>query len=57
MRGVGGTTRLVVLPLESHGYAARQSVEHTLYETVRWLDKYVKNAPARGRGSDDAILP
>jgi dipeptidyl aminopeptidase/acylaminoacyl peptidase len=47
LRGVGGTTRLVVLPLESHGYVARQSVEQTLYETVRWFDKYVKNAPPR----------
>ncbi|HEY3116193.1 MAG TPA: prolyl oligopeptidase family serine peptidase, partial [Chloroflexota bacterium] len=47
LRGVGGNTRLVMLPLESHGYAARQSVEHTLYETVSWFDKYVKNAPPR----------
>lgn len=47
LRGVGGATRLVMLPLESHGYAARQSVEHTLYETVTWFDKYVKNAPPR----------
>lgn len=50
VRGVGGTTRLIVLPLESHGYAARESIEHTLYETVRWFDKYVKNAPARVGG-------
>jgi hypothetical protein len=47
VRGVGGTARLVILPIESHGYVARQSVEHTLYETVRWFDKYVKNAPPR----------
>ena len=47
VRGVGGKTRLVMLPLESHGYAARQSIEHTLYETVTWFDKYVKNAPPR----------
>ncbi|HYI08328.1 MAG TPA: prolyl oligopeptidase family serine peptidase [Thermoanaerobaculia bacterium] len=47
VRGVGGKTRLVMLPLESHGYAARQSVEHTLYETVTWFDKYVKNASPR----------
>jgi dipeptidyl aminopeptidase/acylaminoacyl peptidase len=51
LRGVGGTTRLVMLPLESHGYAARQSVEHTLYETVSWFDKYVKNAPPRTAGT------
>ena len=47
VRGVGGQTRLVMLPLEGHGYAARQSIEHTLYETVTWFDKYVKNAAPR----------
>jgi dipeptidyl aminopeptidase/acylaminoacyl peptidase len=47
IRGVGGTVRLVMLPLEAHGYFARESVEHTLYETVAWFDKYVKNAPPR----------
>ncbi len=44
IRGNRGTTRLVVLPLESHGYAARESVQHTLYEMVSWFDSYVKNA-------------
>ncbi len=47
MRGVGGKARLVILPLESHGYAARESIEQTLYEMVTWFDKYVKNAPPR----------
>jgi dipeptidyl aminopeptidase/acylaminoacyl peptidase len=47
IRGVGGTVRLVMLPLEPHGYLARESVEHTLYETVTWFDRYVKNAPPR----------
>lgn len=47
LRGVGGKTRLVMLPLESHGYQARQSIEHTLYETAKWLDTYVKNASPR----------
>jgi dipeptidyl aminopeptidase/acylaminoacyl peptidase len=47
IRGVGGTARYVVLPLESHGYAARESVEQTLYEMVTWFDRYVKNAPPR----------
>ena len=41
--------RFVLLPHESHGYAARESVEHTLYEMVSWFDEYVKNAPARKR--------
>jgi len=47
IRGVGGRARYVVLPLESHGYVARESVEQTLYEMVSWFDKYVKNAGPR----------
>ncbi|MCU1230172.1 MAG: hypothetical protein JWO97_3056 [Acidobacteria bacterium] len=47
VRGVGGTVRLVMLPLESHGYLARESVEHTLYEALAWFDRYVKNAAPR----------
>ena len=46
--GNGGTARLVMLPLESHGYSARESVEHTLYEMIQWFDKHVKNAKPRG---------
>lgn len=45
--GLGGTSRLVMLPLEAHGYSAKESTEHTLYEMVNWFDKYVKNAPPR----------
>jgi dipeptidyl aminopeptidase/acylaminoacyl peptidase len=47
VRGVGGTVRLVMLPHESHGYSALESTEHVLYETIEWLDRYVKNAPPR----------
>lgn len=47
LKGNGATVRYVVLPLEAHGYRARESVGHTLWETVRWLDQYVKNAPPR----------
>jgi dipeptidyl aminopeptidase/acylaminoacyl peptidase len=47
MRGTGGSVRLVILPLESHGYAARESTEHTLFEMLSWFDKYVKNAAPR----------
>ncbi|MBA3322726.1 MAG: S9 family peptidase, partial [Pyrinomonadaceae bacterium] len=47
LRGTGGTVRYVVLPLESHGYAARESTEHTLYEMLNWFDKHVKNAGPR----------
>jgi dipeptidyl aminopeptidase/acylaminoacyl peptidase len=45
IKGNGGKVRFVSLPAEAHGYAARESVEHTLFEMVTWLDKHVKNAP------------
>ncbi len=53
VRGNGGTVRLVMLPHESHGYSARESVEHTLYEMIAWFDKYVKNAPPRPKPPSD----
>lgn len=46
IKGNGGTTRLVMLPLESHGYRARESILHMLWETTAWLDEFVKNAKA-----------
>ena len=49
IRGNGGTVRLVMLPFESHGYAAMESTEHVLYEMLTWFDRYVKNAPPRPR--------
>ena len=44
IKGHGGTVRYVVLPHESHGYSARESVLHTLAEMITWFDKHVKNA-------------
>lgn len=43
LKGHGATTRLVFLPHESHGYAAKESILHTLWEMDSWLEKYVKN--------------
>lgn len=48
LKGHGATVRYVTLPLESHGYAARESVLHTVAETLNWFDKHVKNAGPRG---------
>jgi dipeptidyl aminopeptidase/acylaminoacyl peptidase len=42
LKGNGGNVRYVTLPLEAHGYAARESIEHTLWEMITWMDKYVK---------------
>lgn len=43
IKGMGGTSRLVLLPYESHGYNARENIMHMLWETDQWLEKYVKN--------------
>ncbi len=44
IKGNGGTARLVILPYESHGYVARQSVMQTQAEMIAWLDKYLKES-------------
>jgi len=46
IKGNGGTVRYVQLPLEPHGYTSRESLRHVMWETVTWLDKYVKT-PAK----------
>ena len=43
LKGHGATVRLVMLPAESHGYAAKENILHMLWETDRWLIKYVKD--------------
>jgi dipeptidyl aminopeptidase/acylaminoacyl peptidase len=43
IKGQGGTVRFVLLPLEAHGYAARESVLHMFWEMNNWLTTYVKN--------------
>ncbi len=53
VRGTGGTTRLVMLPHEGHGYRARESVEHVLWEQLEWFDRYVKNAEPRESAADE----
>jgi dipeptidyl aminopeptidase/acylaminoacyl peptidase len=47
IKGLGGTARMVMLPLESHGYRARESILHMLWETTEWLDEFVKFAEPR----------
>jgi dipeptidyl aminopeptidase/acylaminoacyl peptidase len=47
IKGHGGHARLVLLPHESHGYRARESVLHCMAEMVEWLDAHVKNASPR----------
>ncbi|MFQ6068979.1 MAG: S9 family peptidase [Candidatus Aminicenantales bacterium] len=42
LKGHGATARLVMLPYESHGYRAKESVLHVLAEMFEWFDTYVK---------------
>jgi dipeptidyl aminopeptidase/acylaminoacyl peptidase len=44
IQGNGGTARLVLLPHESHGYAARESILHVLAEQFAWLDRWLPPA-------------
>ncbi|MEE4298061.1 MAG: prolyl oligopeptidase family serine peptidase [Pseudomonadales bacterium] len=39
LKGLGVEARLVMLPEESHGYRARESVLHNLWEMETWLDR------------------
>ncbi|XP_026656136.1 probable glutamyl endopeptidase, chloroplastic isoform X2 [Phoenix dactylifera] len=43
LKGHGALCRLVILPFESHGYSARESIMHVLWETDSWLQKYCVN--------------
>ncbi len=42
IKGLGGTVRLVVLPKESHGYRAKESILHLLWEQDQWLENNVR---------------
>lgn len=42
LKGQGAVVKMVLLPEESHSYEALESVEHVLYETFNWFDKYLK---------------
>jgi dipeptidyl aminopeptidase/acylaminoacyl peptidase len=64
IKGSGGIARLVLLPYESHGYRARESVLDVLAEMFEWADKYIKNRtqPAhadnpRGKPVAGSVLP
>ena len=43
LKGHGATVRLVMLPHESHGYRAKESILHMMWEMDAWLEKHVKN--------------
>jgi len=46
IKGNGGNVRYVTLPLEAHGYQAKETLEHVVWEKLTWFNKWVKNADA-----------
>ncbi|MFC4721103.1 alpha/beta hydrolase family protein [Geojedonia litorea] len=50
LKGLGAPVRLVMLPKESHGYAAKESILHMLWEQDQWLEQYLKK-------KEDITLP
>lgn len=46
VKGLGGTSRLVMLPNESHAYRARESIMTMLAESERWLAQTVGEGKA-----------
>ncbi|GAA4062143.1 prolyl oligopeptidase family serine peptidase [Flavobacterium cheonanense] len=43
LKNLGAPTRMVILPKESHGYAAKENIFHLLWEQDQFLEKYLKN--------------
>lgn len=43
LKGLGAPARMVILPKESHGYAAKENIMHLLWEQDQFLQKYLKN--------------
>jgi dipeptidyl aminopeptidase/acylaminoacyl peptidase len=52
IKGHGGTVKFILLPYESHGYAAKENILHLLYEQYAWVEKYVKNADKNAPAGD-----
>ncbi len=43
LKGLGAPVRMLILPKESHGYAAKENIFHLLWEQEQFLDKHLKN--------------
>jgi dipeptidyl aminopeptidase/acylaminoacyl peptidase len=52
IQGLGGVSKLVMLPAESHSYRARESIMHMLWEQDRWLETHVRHARGEAGGKD-----
>ncbi len=42
LKNLGAPARMVILPRESHGYAAKENIFHLLWEQDQFLEKYLK---------------
>ena len=42
LKGNNQAVRYVTLPNEAHGYAAKESLEHCLWEMISWFDRHLK---------------
>jgi dipeptidyl aminopeptidase/acylaminoacyl peptidase len=43
LKGLGAPARMLILPKESHGYAAKENIMHLLWEQDQFLEKHLKN--------------
>ncbi|KAK9816189.1 hypothetical protein WJX74_001254 [Apatococcus lobatus] len=57
LKGHGAPCRMVLLPHESHGYTARESVMHMLAEQDAWMEKYCPAPSPASAPSDDGSSP
>ena len=42
LKNLGAPARMVILPREAHGYAAKENILHLLWEQDQFLEKYLK---------------
>lgn len=42
LKGLGAPARMLILPKESHGYAAKENILHLLWEQHQFLEKHLK---------------
>jgi len=57
LKGQGKIARLVLLPLESHSYQARESVLHVLAEMDAWLKRWCAPAASSYTSMSPASIP
>lgn len=50
LKGLGKDARLVMLPFEGHGYRARESILHVLWEQEQWLARYLDGVRVDSEG-------